>query len=108
MSDRPPDERAPLLEDRVNDIATLMDTVGSERAAMMGLSETGAVALLFAATYPGRTRAVVAYGTFAAGGEVRPTYPWRLIQSKPNGSKTSSGTGARRAVPGRIRRFLEG
>lgn len=55
MSDRPPDEHAPLLEDRVNDIATLMDTVGSERAAIMGLSETGAVALLFAATYPERT-----------------------------------------------------
>jgi pimeloyl-ACP methyl ester carboxylesterase len=76
MSDRSVDEHAPLLEDRVNDIATLMDTVGSERAAMMGLSETGAVALLFAATYPERTRAVVAYGTFAGGGDTGPTYPW--------------------------------
>jgi pimeloyl-ACP methyl ester carboxylesterase len=53
MSDPAPDERPGLLEDRVNDIATLMDTVGSERAAIMGLSETGAVALLFAATYQG-------------------------------------------------------
>jgi pimeloyl-ACP methyl ester carboxylesterase len=52
MSDRSPDDRAPLLEDRVADIASLMDTVGSERAAIMGLSETGAVALLFAATVP--------------------------------------------------------
>ena len=76
MSDRSADEDAPLLEDRVNDIATLMDTVGSERAAMMGLSETGAVALLFAATYPERTSAVVAYGTFAGGGDTAPTYPW--------------------------------
>ncbi len=64
MSDRPPDDRPGLLEDRVNDIASLMDTVGSERAAMMGLSETGAVALLFAATYPERTRAVVVYGSY--------------------------------------------
>ena len=77
MSDRSvDDEHAPLLEDRVNDIATLMDTVGSEQAAMMGLSETGAVALLFAATYPERTRAVVAYGAFAGGGDTGPTYPW--------------------------------
>ena len=76
MSDRSADEDAPLLEDRVNDIATLMDTVGSERAAMMGLSETGAVALLFAATYPERTSAVVAYGTFAGRGATGPTYPW--------------------------------
>lgn len=76
MSDRPPDERAPLFEDRVNDIATLLDTVGSERAAVMGLSETGAVALLFAATYPDRTRAVIAYGAFAGSGSQGPIYPW--------------------------------
>ena len=43
---------------------------------MMGLSETGAVALLFAATYPERTSAVVAYGTFAGRGDTGPTYPW--------------------------------
>ena len=76
MSDRPADDRAPLLEDRVNDIASLMDTVGSDRAAIMGLSETGKVALLFAATYPERTRAVIAYGSFAGGGDDSPTYPW--------------------------------
>jgi pimeloyl-ACP methyl ester carboxylesterase len=72
MSDRSLDENAPLLEDRVNDIATLMDTVGSDRAAIMGLSETGAVALLFAATYPERTRAAVVYGSFAGEGNAGP------------------------------------
>jgi pimeloyl-ACP methyl ester carboxylesterase/class 3 adenylate cyclase len=76
MSDRPSDDRAPLLEDRVGDIASLMDTVGSERAALMGLSETSAVALLFAATYPERTRAVIAYGSYAGEGDTGPTYPW--------------------------------
>ncbi|HEX6400462.1 MAG TPA: adenylate/guanylate cyclase domain-containing protein [Actinomycetota bacterium] len=76
MSDRPPDQPAALLEDRINDIASLMDTVGSDRAAIMGLSETGKVALLFAATYPERTRAVIAYGSFAGGGDDEPTYPW--------------------------------
>jgi pimeloyl-ACP methyl ester carboxylesterase len=65
-----------LLEDRVNDIASLMDTVGSDRAVIMGQSETGRVALLFAATYPERTRVVVAYGTFAGGGDTNPSYPW--------------------------------
>ena len=53
-----------------------MDTVGSQRAAMMGLSETGAVALLFAATYPERTSAVIAYGSFAGEGGTGPVYPW--------------------------------
>jgi len=76
MSDRTPDDRPGLLEDRVRDIATLMDTVGSERAAIMGLSETGAVALLFAATHPERTRAVVVYGSYAATGSTGPIYPW--------------------------------
>jgi pimeloyl-ACP methyl ester carboxylesterase len=76
MSDRTPDDRPGLLEDRVRDIATLMDTVGSERAAIMGLSETGAVALLFAATHPERTRAAVVYGSFAGLGDKGPIYPW--------------------------------
>lgn len=76
MSDPAPDGRPGLLEDRVNDIATLMDTVGSERAGIMGLSETGAVALLFAATYPERTRAAIAYGSFAGEGGTGPIYPW--------------------------------
>ena len=76
MSDRVPDDRPGLLEDRVSDIATLMDTVGSERAAIMGLSETGAVALLFAATHPERTSAAVVYGSFAGTGDTGPIYPW--------------------------------
>ena len=76
MSDRTPDDRPGLLEDRVRDIATLMDTVGSERAAIMGLSETGAVALLFAATHPERTRAAVVYGTYPGEGDKGPIYPW--------------------------------
>ena len=76
MSDRVPDDRPALLEDRVSDIATLMDTVGSDRAALVGLSETGAVALLFAATHPERTRAAVVYGSFARMGDTDPVYPW--------------------------------
>lgn len=76
MSDRTPDDRPGLLEDRVSDIATLMDTVGSERAAIMGLSETGAVALLFAAMHPERTRAAVVCGAFAGEGDKGPIYPW--------------------------------
>ena len=76
MSDRTPDDRPGLLEDRARDIATLMDTVGSERAAIMGLSETGAVALLFAATHPERTTAAIVYGSFAGEGDKGPIYPW--------------------------------
>jgi DNA-binding CsgD family transcriptional regulator/pimeloyl-ACP methyl ester carboxylesterase len=46
----------------MDDIRAVMDAVGSERAALVGLSEGGAMAILFAAVYPERTAALVAWG----------------------------------------------
>jgi pimeloyl-ACP methyl ester carboxylesterase len=54
MSDRVPG--ATTLEQRMDDIRAIMDAVGSERAAIMGESEGGPLALLFAAAHPERTR----------------------------------------------------
>jgi pimeloyl-ACP methyl ester carboxylesterase/class 3 adenylate cyclase len=54
----------PTLEQRMDDLRAVMDDVGSERAALMGISEGGPMAMLFAATYPDRTRALVLYGSF--------------------------------------------
>jgi class 3 adenylate cyclase len=56
---------AATLEERMDDVRAVMDAVGSERAAIFGASEGGAMSMLFAATYPERTRALVLYGTFA-------------------------------------------
>jgi len=75
LSDRIPSDRPALLEDRVGDIAAVMNAAGSTRAAIMGISETAAMALLFAATQPDRTRAVIAYGAWT-NGNTRPAYPW--------------------------------
>jgi class 3 adenylate cyclase/pimeloyl-ACP methyl ester carboxylesterase len=55
----------PTLEERMDDVRAVMDAVGSERAALLGMSDGGAMSMLFAATYPERTRALVLYGTFA-------------------------------------------
>src|SRR5919204_280527 len=55
------------LEDRMDDVRAVMDAAGSERAALLGLSEGGAMSVLFAATYPERTRALILCGTFATG-----------------------------------------
>jgi pimeloyl-ACP methyl ester carboxylesterase len=55
------------LEDRMDDVRAVMDAVGSERAALFGLSEGGAMSALFAATYPERTHALILCGTFATG-----------------------------------------
>jgi class 3 adenylate cyclase len=53
------------LEERMDDVRAVMDAIGSQRAAVFGTSEGGAMSILFAATYPERTRALVLYGTFA-------------------------------------------
>ncbi len=54
-------------EDRMDDIRAVMDAAGSERAAVIGLSEGGPLAILFAATYPERTTALVLWDTYARG-----------------------------------------
>ena len=62
MSDRVP---IATLEERMDDLRAVMDAAGSERAALIGMSEGGPMSLLFTATYPGRTSALVLYGSFA-------------------------------------------
>jgi pimeloyl-ACP methyl ester carboxylesterase len=57
MSD--PVNGAPSLETRMDDVRAVMDAVGSRRAAFYGLSEGAAMSILFAATYPDRTAALV-------------------------------------------------
>ncbi len=63
MSDRV--SGAPTLETRMDDVRAVMDAAGSPRAALVGISEGTAMSLLFAATYPERTVALVAIGGFA-------------------------------------------
>lgn len=57
MSD--PVSGAPSLETRMDDVRAVMDAVGSRRAAFYGLSEGAAMSILFTATYPERTAALV-------------------------------------------------
>jgi len=49
----------------MDDVRAVMDAVGSERAALFGYSEGGAMSTLFAATYPERTTALILGGSFA-------------------------------------------
>jgi pimeloyl-ACP methyl ester carboxylesterase/class 3 adenylate cyclase len=63
MSDRV--SGIPDLETRMDDLRAVMDAVGSKRAAIMGVSEGGPMAMLFAATYPERTAALITAGTAA-------------------------------------------
>ena len=56
---------APTFEELMDDARAVMDAVGSQRAAVLGYSEGGMLAALFAATYPERTEALILWGTFA-------------------------------------------
>ena len=58
----------PTLEQRMDDVRAVMDSVGVERAALFGVSDGGPMSLLFAATYPARTSALVLYGSYARRG----------------------------------------
>jgi pimeloyl-ACP methyl ester carboxylesterase len=58
---------APTLEERMEDITIVMDAVGSRRAALLGFSEGGPMAALYAATHPSRVSALALYGAYAKG-----------------------------------------
>lgn len=65
----------PTLEERMDDVRAVMDAVGSSRAALIGMSEGGPMSILFAATYPQRTAALILYGTIARAAWA-PDWPW--------------------------------
>jgi pimeloyl-ACP methyl ester carboxylesterase/DNA-binding CsgD family transcriptional regulator len=73
MSD--PASGAPTMEERMDDIRAVMDAVGLQRAAVMGVSEGGTLSLLFSHTYPERTQALILYGSWARR-TVALDYPW--------------------------------
>jgi pimeloyl-ACP methyl ester carboxylesterase len=55
----------PDMDARMDDVRAVMDDVGVERAAIMGISEAGSLASLFAGTHPERCQALILYGAFA-------------------------------------------
>jgi pimeloyl-ACP methyl ester carboxylesterase/class 3 adenylate cyclase len=77
VSDPVPLGALPTLEQWMDDVRTVMDAVGSERAALLGHGEGGQMALLFAATYPDRTSALIVADSSAR--HLRDIdYPWGL------------------------------
>jgi pimeloyl-ACP methyl ester carboxylesterase len=63
------------LEQRMHDVQAILDAVGCEQAALFGVSEGGPMSLLYAATYPQRTSALVIYGSYAKRSWA-PDYPF--------------------------------
>ena len=64
LSDRT--DGAPTLEERIGDIVAVMDAVGWQRASLLGISEGGLMAQLFAATYPERVDKLILHNTIVS------------------------------------------
>jgi pimeloyl-ACP methyl ester carboxylesterase len=62
LSDRVAEQ---TVEERIGDVRVVMDAAGSPRATICGWSEGGPMSLMFSATYPERTSALVLCGSFA-------------------------------------------
>src|SRR5438445_6774412 len=77
----------PTLEQRMDDVRAVMDAVGSTRAALFGHSEGASMCILFAATSPERTIALITYGAFAK--RLRSDdYPWApTLQERLRGAE---------------------
>jgi pimeloyl-ACP methyl ester carboxylesterase len=55
----------PHMDERMDDLRAVMDAVGVERASLLGVSEGGSLAALFAASHPERIQSLVLLGSFA-------------------------------------------
>jgi pimeloyl-ACP methyl ester carboxylesterase len=78
LSDRVSNNELPTstLEQRMDDVRAVLAAVGSERAALFGHSEGGNMCVLFAATYPEQTSALITLGCFAKRRDPDDDYPW--------------------------------
>src|SRR5262249_39120873 len=106
MSDGVPRNALPTWEDLAEDAGAVLDAVGSERAVILAVAETGPMALLFAAMHPHRVAGLVLVSTYAR---------YQLADDYPTGVSpeaigaivaiVQAGWGTpelvRRAVPGR-------
>lgn len=65
----------PTLEERMDDIRAVLDAIGSQKAVLFGTMDGAPLSILYAASYPQKTIALILWG-----GQARslwaPDYPW--------------------------------
>jgi pimeloyl-ACP methyl ester carboxylesterase len=71
---------APSLEQRIDDVRAIMDTVGSQRATLFGFSEGCAMSAMFAATSPERVSKLVLFGGYARFKDLSDNPEERVLQ----------------------------
>lgn len=72
------------MQDRVDDLRAVLDAAESRQTAFLAISEGAEIALLFAAQYPERTRALVLYGATARA-MTGPGYPYGFSEATLTG-----------------------
>jgi len=65
LSDRVAAAEVPSLETWVDDLRAVLDAVGSERPALLGVGHGGVLAMLFAATYPERSGPLILVNSYS-------------------------------------------
>lgn len=70
------------LDERVEDLRSVLDAAGVDRAVLWGAGEAGPVSILFAASYPNRVNALVLPLTAARFSQDLPTHPWGFTRAE--------------------------
>jgi class 3 adenylate cyclase len=74
---------AATFEERMDDVRAVLDTVGAQRAALLGFSEGCAMSAMFAASYPERVSHLVLFGGFVRYAELFPAAdPQTIVQEQ--------------------------
>jgi len=81
MSDRVSGHRLPTIEERVDDLGSVLDAVGSERAVILALADGGPLGCMFAAARPERTIALILCNTRPRVAWA-PDYPWGMRETE--------------------------
>ena len=81
VSDRVSPDDLPPLEDLVDDLTVVLDSVGSERVVPFGVSDSAALSAMFASARPDRTAGLIMHGATARGRQA-PDYPWQWSEEE--------------------------
>jgi pimeloyl-ACP methyl ester carboxylesterase len=99
LSDPVPLKELPALEEWADDVLTVMDHARSDRAAVVAVGQGGPMAIVFAATHPDRTAALVLVNSQARLRRA-PDYPWGVppsVEERVRASPVYPGPGNSRA-----------
>ncbi len=76
LSDRVTDVESLTLEDRMDEVRAVLDAAGSKRAAVFAQGYGCPLGIVFAASCPDRTEALILYNATAKAGVKDDDYPW--------------------------------